>query len=97
MRILIVNHFAVLPEEAGGTRHFSLGRELAALGHEVTIVASGVHYQSGQNTPFAPGQKLLTRAIEGVRFIKLNNFGNEGGRVGRLAPAAQETLGREHA
>jgi len=84
MRILIVNHFAVLPEEAGGTRHFSLGRELAALGHEVTIVASGVHYQSGQNTPFAPGQKLLTRAIEGVRFIKLNNFGNEGGRVGRL-------------
>jgi glycosyltransferase involved in cell wall biosynthesis len=41
--LLIVNQFALLPSDGGGTRHFELGRELVRRGWRVTILASDFH------------------------------------------------------
>ncbi len=45
--VLWVNHFAVSPEQGGGTRHFELGRELVRRGWDVTIAAPGSPSWSG--------------------------------------------------
>lgn len=46
MRIWIVNPHALPPSENGGTRHYSLSRELVRMGNEVVILASDIHYSS---------------------------------------------------
>ena len=40
MRLWIVNHYVGVPGRPGGTRHYSLARELAQRGHEVVLIAS---------------------------------------------------------
>ena len=45
-RLLWINHFAVVPGEGGGTRHFEMSRELVRRGWDVTVAASDVHLQS---------------------------------------------------
>jgi len=40
-KIWILNHYAISPDMAGGTRHYDLGRELIKRGYRVTIFASG--------------------------------------------------------
>ena len=39
--IWILNHYAISPDMAGGTRHYDLGRELVRRGLKVSIFASG--------------------------------------------------------
>ena len=36
-----MNHYAISPDMAGGTRHYDLGRQLVKKGLDVTIFASG--------------------------------------------------------
>lgn len=42
--LLFVNHYAAGRNDAAGTRHWDLGRELAARGHHVRIVASAADH-----------------------------------------------------
>ena len=44
LKIWLVNPHAVPPSEGGGTRHFSIAKELSRKGHEVVVVASDAHY-----------------------------------------------------
>lgn len=63
----IVNHYAGDPRKsAGGTRHFSLGRELTKLGWDVAVIAASTDHPSGRR----PGGMGLWRdaAIERVTF-----------------------------
>lgn len=46
-RIWILNHYAVTPASAGGTRHFSLASNLNRLGWRCTIIASDTNHVSG--------------------------------------------------
>ncbi|MFJ3305925.1 glycosyltransferase family 4 protein [Streptomyces sp. NPDC086549] len=69
MRIWIFNHYAAPPDCAAGTRHYELGRVLAAAGHEVTVFASGFSHFSRREERLAPGEKVTTRTIDGVRFV----------------------------
>ncbi|MDJ1158186.1 glycosyltransferase family 4 protein [Chelatococcus sp. SYSU_G07232] len=77
MRILMVNHYAITPDQSGGTRHFTLARELVRQGHSVTIVASGAHYQGSGGTVFAAGETMREEVVEGVRFLRLKTGGNQ--------------------
>jgi glycosyltransferase involved in cell wall biosynthesis len=69
MRIWIFNHYAAPPDCAAGTRHYELGRVLAAKGHEVTVFASSFSHFSRREERLVPGEKTTTRTIDGVRFV----------------------------
>ncbi|MDX3245462.1 glycosyltransferase family 4 protein [Streptomyces sp. ME18-1-4] len=68
MRIWIFNHYAAPPDCAAGTRHYELGRVLAAEGHDVTVFASSFSHFSLREERLAPGEKVAARTIDGVRF-----------------------------
>lgn len=38
--LLTFNHCATTPDAAGGTRHYRIGKILAARGHGVTVIAA---------------------------------------------------------
>jgi glycosyltransferase involved in cell wall biosynthesis len=83
MRILLVNHYAAPPSEPGGTRHFTLARELMALGHQVTIAASSFdHLGRGNRLP--DGIAARAEVLDGVPFLWLNTPRYAGNGPGRL-------------
>lgn len=82
MRIWIVNHYALLPGGAGGTRHYSLAVNLASSGHDVTIVASDYNHWTRRHEHCDINSTCKER-IEGVRFIWLKTPGYSN-NVGRL-------------
>lgn len=67
--IWIINQYASLPSTGIGGRHRDLARELAKLGHSVTLVASRwTHLVASQDAASeAPEQEMF----EGFRFIRL--------------------------
>ena len=70
MRLLWINHFAVVPGEGGGTRHFEMSRELVRRGWDVTVAASDVHLQSRTYTrrDGAADRRVIHEGLDGVRF-----------------------------
>jgi len=67
MRIWIINHYAVSPDAAGGTRHFNFARRLLQKGHEVLIIAADYNHFSQKYT--APGRETSGPDISsGVPF-----------------------------
>ena len=69
----MVNHYAVPPGQSGGTRHWVLGRFLHMAGHDVSIIAANVNYQSRQGS--APSGELYRARLEnvdGIRFLWLD-------------------------
>jgi len=83
MRVWIVNHHAIPPSEPGGTRHYSLARELVRRGHDVTVLASSFNHATGKQISGTKG-KLSTRAeFDGVAFLTLRVPGYHG-RVARF-------------
>lgn len=96
-RIWIFNHYAVPPDQAGGTRHFDLGRELVERGYEVTIFASSFSHREHRETKLEPAEDWREETIDGVRFvwIKTSAYRRNDWRrflnmsdYGRRAPAA---------
>jgi glycosyltransferase involved in cell wall biosynthesis len=83
MRVLIVNHYAIPPTFGGGTRHFSLAKELERAGHEVLIVAGSYHHLvDKQQVP--PGRSAQLTKVGSVRLLYLRTpsySGNQGRRL----------------
>ncbi len=71
MRVWIINHFAIPPSESGGTRHFSLARELIKQGISPTIIAAASNYQTGKARAMPEGASAHLETIEGVPFLWL--------------------------
>jgi glycosyltransferase involved in cell wall biosynthesis len=69
-KLLWVNHFAVLPRQGGGTRHFELGRELARRGWEVTVAASDFNLHTRRYAARAGerDRRAVDEVAGGVRF-----------------------------
>lgn len=69
MHILIIHQAFAGPNDPGGTRHFEFARHLVAQGHQVTIVAANVNYQTGK--PVVAGAGLAAEErLEGVRVLR---------------------------
>ena len=70
MKLLWVNHFAVVPGEGGGTRHFEMSRELVERGWDVTVAASDVHLATRTYTrrDGAGDRRVIQEDLDGVRF-----------------------------
>ncbi|HEX8242223.1 MAG TPA: glycosyltransferase family 4 protein [Longimicrobium sp.] len=69
-RLLWVNHFAVLPQQGGGTRHFELGRELVRRGWEVTVAASDLNLHTRRYSARGgeSDRRAVDEVVDGVRF-----------------------------
>lgn len=75
----MINHYAALPSEPGGTRHYWLGRGLQDLGCDVRIIRSGptrpprrpwdpqVQVVDGLEVTTMPGPASTVRGVERVR------------------------------
>ncbi len=68
MRVWIVNHYAITPEQTGGTRHFNFARRLVERGHEATIFASNFDHFSGKDR-VAGISGCTVEEFDGVRFV----------------------------
>ncbi|RAG85765.1 glycosyltransferase WbuB [Streptacidiphilus pinicola] len=100
MRIWIFNHYAAPPDSAAGTRHYDLGRVLAAAGHEVTVFASSFSHFTRREERLAPGQRRAVRNVDGVRFVwvrtvpyacnGIRRILNMGSYAARVLPAQQD-------
>ena len=85
MNIWLINHYAVTPEQSGGTRHYDIARELVECGHDVTIVAASFHYGMFEETKSYPRrQDILIEILDGVRFVWLRTRPYHGNGIGRV-------------
>jgi glycosyltransferase involved in cell wall biosynthesis len=83
MKIWWINHYALPPITAGGTRHYYFARQLIKRGHEVTLVASNYNHFTHQYVPTSvkPGQK--DQAYE-VPFIWIPTRTYRGNTIARF-------------
>jgi glycosyltransferase involved in cell wall biosynthesis len=82
--IWILNHYAVSPDIAGGTRHYDLGKELVRRGHKVTIFASGFDHNTKKYMKVHPKERYKIENYNGVLFVWLNTipyYGNDWRRI----------------
>ncbi len=70
MKIWILNHYAIPPDRAGGTRHFDLAKEWEKRGHKTTIIAANFDYM--MRTATAQASKQCTNSIiNGIEFVQI--------------------------
>jgi len=74
-RVWILNHYALTPDLAGGTRHFDLGKELVKRGYEIVIFASGFDHASKKHIKVDPKESFKEEKLEGVCFVWLKTLG----------------------
>lgn len=81
--VWIVNHYAQEPSGAGGTRHFSLAKQLKSKGYlPYIIAASTVHNQQAQR--LEEGEAFRIEWHEEIPFVWLKSSSYEGNGIKRL-------------
>jgi glycosyltransferase involved in cell wall biosynthesis len=65
----LFNQYASTPDQAGGSRHFAIGRILAARGYRVTLFAAGFNYQKRQELKCTGKEDFKIEVHDGVRFV----------------------------
>ena len=69
MRIWILNHYATPPDQPAGTRHYDIGRVLAAQGHDVTIFASSFSHFTFREERLQKNERMRVDCLDGIRFV----------------------------
>jgi len=67
MNIWWLNHYAVIPEIGGGTRHFDIATQLVKLGHRVKIFVANYHHLIAKSWMERFKKDLVVK--DGVEFI----------------------------
>ncbi len=97
MTIWLINHYALTPEQAGGTRHYDIASELIRRGHDVTIIASSFHYATFNEMKNYPEQSdFLIEMIDGVRFVWVRTKPYQGNGIGRVRNMLEFTWKLRH-
>ncbi|HHV42754.1 MAG TPA: glycosyltransferase family 4 protein [Clostridiaceae bacterium] len=94
--IWILNHYAISPDMAGGTRHHDLGKELVRKGCDVTIFASGFDHGTKRYIKISSKERITTETYNGVRFVWVNThpyYGNNWHRIVNMASYGTRVLG----
>ncbi len=63
MNVLIVHQFFLDENDVGGSRMNELSKVVAGRGHNVSVIAGGVHYATGKPYPYLDGKKWVRRNI----------------------------------
>ena len=69
--VWIIHQFAISPSDSGGTRHYSLAKELRRHGFSPTVIASATSYYTGKSRQLPEGCEAFAEEIEGVQFLWL--------------------------
>ena len=70
MKLWIINHYAAVPTQPGGTRHYGLAAELNRLGHETVLIAANFNHDTRSYTDLQPGT-VSHQNVEGVPIVWL--------------------------
>lgn len=70
MKIWIVNQYAALPSTGPGMRHYHLARGLAALGHDVSLIAARWSHLTTDEAAADAAHRV--QHVEGFRFVSLD-------------------------
>lgn len=71
--ILLIHQAFVLPNEAGGTRHYELAQHLVQQGHKFTIVASNLSYVTGK--PVIDGKHIVQEtSVDDIRVLRAYTY-----------------------
>lgn len=81
--VWILNHYALEPGGAGGTRHFSLARHLLAYGWRASIIAASVELNSGRQR-LGPGETSRLQVFDGIPFLWIQTPQYKGNGSGRM-------------
>ena len=73
-KIWILNHYAVLPSEYGGTRHYDFSVELVKRGYDVTIFAASYNHFNKTDRIGKERETQKFECIDGVKFVWLKTF-----------------------
>jgi len=95
MKIWFVNHYAVPPVEAGGTRHYSFAKELINRGHQVRIIAANFNHQTRKPILNNSDQRILNTEHDMVpfSFIKVPAYtGNSPARLINMLSFSRQLL-----
>ena len=82
--VWILNHYAITPDMAGGTRHYDLGRELVKRGHKVTIFASGLRHSNKKYIKVKLKELFNIENYDGVLFVWVNTLRYSGNNWRRI-------------
>lgn len=83
MKIWLVNHYAVPPSQNGGTRHYSLSKELIDKGHDVLLIASSYSHATHTDV-LSASESHRKDVIDGVPFLWLKTPAYSGNTRDRL-------------
>nr|BCX01985.1 MAG: glycosyltransferase WbuB [Bacteroidota bacterium] len=84
MNVWIVNHYALPPDRAGGTRHYTFAKELSRHGHGVTIWASSFDYLSREEKHLTTGELWKWEVVDGVPFVWVRTPGYKSNSLARV-------------
>ncbi len=73
MHILLIHQVFAAPTEPGGTRHYELARHWVERGHQFTVVASNLVYNTGQQVG-ARRKFVSEQNLDGVRVLRAYTF-----------------------
>jgi glycosyltransferase involved in cell wall biosynthesis len=85
VNIWLINHYALPPTDAGGTRHYSHARELIRRGHDVQIIASSFNHLTRKHMIMNPGAKWERQMFDRVPFTFILSRGYESNSMSRVA------------
>lgn len=81
--VWILNHYAMTPDRPGGTRHYSLARNLLPHGWHTTLIAGSVEHISGHQR-LSPHETTRLEEVAGVPFLWLRTPQFKGNGIGRM-------------
>jgi glycosyltransferase involved in cell wall biosynthesis len=81
--VWILNHYAMTPDRPGGTRHYSLARNLLPHGWHTTLIAGSVEHISGHQR-LSPRETTRLEEVAGVPFLWLRTPQFKGNGIGRM-------------
>lgn len=84
MRVLVVNQYAVDASQPGGTRHYSLCRELIRRGHDVKLMASSFNHGTGRDDRLGRSEVWRNETCGEVPFVWLRSPAYRGNGFARL-------------
>lgn len=90
-KVWILNHYALEPSCAGGTRHYSFARYLQSHDWQATIIASSVNFISGQQR-LKPNEAHRLEKFEEVKFLWVKTSQYKGNGIGRMRNMLSYTL-----
>ncbi len=82
-QVWILNHYALEPGGAGGTRHYHLAVNLPAYGWQATVIAASVELNSGRQR-LAAHERLRLERFNDVPFLWIRTPEYQGNGIGRV-------------